>query len=609
MSPKQIKALLYAINDSALIQDALANTIGNLLGANDAGDGIGMSVYSMRDNAFTGTAGQTSFTLADKYIFFNDNDLNSVYHPVVSIDVPVATNPSGHYTITVCDEANSNITDLVTMKYDAGVASFDVEHLPKPCVITFDSGYAIAGDVNVTHDLASYYVGRDSMRNKGIKAIGYLLSSAYRGLRSASETYGCYFSFNKVDEGKNLLDAFFRDPYSDYGHSTYGLLYLFANSGFYSDLFRLDGAYTTDVGAAYYSAGAYTFFHALTFKVEAQFDVTIDVGGNDINLAPSAELSVGKYIGQADSDYGHIHAVQTIFDTMVAEYNDPTIGFGTFVREARWFDTYATSAATFDLYNSFLALGLEEDEVQGYDITNPLYRYVISSTIDQAAAKSEGVVPSIQNALENLVYTYDVDVPNHDVYDSATDTVTSREVQNYASTGTTGLFEKSILAGLVQRYHDLKVKAVDLEYNAPSIYAGASKKYTRIGDPSLKVADEAALLVDLYDSDYAALTSEYLGALSTTLHAMSIIDQDGALNDEAKAALQADYVSLDGQRTNLVDILYLTSLYDAMLTKGFFKLVAGLPPQVTDMPYINQQGVIGNVATDFSYTAVSTCVA
>ncbi|MCR5349100.1 MAG: hypothetical protein K6E59_05820 [Bacilli bacterium] len=608
VSPKQVKTLLYAINQCTLLSDLLPNAVGDLLGVNDEGKGIGLDQYSNLERTYTTYVGKSVFDVTALAEFFLDGDTSKAFQDISTVTFPVASNPSGHYTVTLKDD--SDVTSCIPMTYEGGKATFVTEGLPQAFKITLGTGYVIGGDVVTLTNLASFDIGADGFATKSIKAIGYLLSSVYRGERPGS----CYFSFTNTD---GSLANFFSDD-SDYTHSTYGLLGLFGLSGFYDRELNSSNVFVT-AGDGDYSAASYTFYNALNFKVAVPVNISLDLSaiypGVKITLPNETTISISDHVGSGSTAESHMETIHGIFSSLN--------GIEDYVREARWFDLHAADVGTFDVYNGYQGTALNATSVGGVDITNPAYRYLLAMWIDNAftLASEDAAIKSIQGALAAKEITYSITVA-----DDATHTTT------YEGTNVSPKFATEILANLVTHCEQNKADMVDLAYATATATSPmvTSYKYTRIGDKTNKVSTQAGLHDDLYASDCAKLTPAYLTEVSNAFDAMRIVCKDSPSSAE-KAALKADFESFGVEATKFIDMFYLASLYDHMVyygdrplnpllvsvpwiindqlglkDQGFFKIAT---LKVTDFPIVGQDGMIENVATAWSYANIASTIA
>ena len=531
MSPKRIKTLFYAVNDSTLLGDVLPSSVSNLLSKK----GLGVTRYSTWGHSIAVAPGQLTFN-SDDYAFFK---AGSSYKGFSSLEVPVAADPTdggAHYTIVRSDD--TDITNLVKATYDAGVFSLDVQGLNDPFTLTMNSGYGFDGDITAKIDYSNFYVGQEKYREKSIFSIGLMLSSVYKG-----EGKGYY------DFGEGSLNL--EDPSSDYTHSTYGLLSLFGDSGFFGEALNADGNYAGSVMETAYTAGPAALFNALKFTITANVNIAIDIGLNHISFPNEATISIGERVGKGSTKASHIIKLQEIFDSLNAEEDK----VGAYVREAQWFDHYADAAGTFDLYDSYQRKSLHDNEVSGVDITAANIRSTLHNYIDYAFTQSADAMNAMRKLLDSSRLTYAIDVPN----DPA-------DLWNKTGTNVATNFGNEVLASILTELESNKADDVDLALETPNYHLlETSRKYTRIGDTARTVEDEKATLRnDYYASEFALVNPTFLTEVKSALSAMEILNHAPLAGQHEALASAFDAMNV-GNASKFTHLFYLASLYDRFL--------------------------------------------
>ena len=621
IAPAKIKSLLYSINFSSLLSDVLPNSVGDLLG-DDGTSGMGLNKFSTFSRVLDAPAvgddydgtrviAVNSTTLPWIYERSLDAYSNPVYgkfHGLTSISFAVMSNPEGHYTVR--DSANNDVTSVFPLTYTAGEATLAAKGFPGEFVVTLDVGYEIDGPVTFSYDLANYRIGQDGYRNTGIRGMGYLLSSAFRG-KDYAESGGSYFSFR--ESGDDSLQSFLTEhtivspKKSDYAHSTYGLLSLFGDSGFYGSIMDVNGDFIADsaLDPEFYSAGAYSFYKALNFEVEAPVEVEFDIAAQHITFSPSATISIGKYIGDGDTDESHMHAITSLFRSYSLDHYED------YAREAGWFDRFATSVGTLDVYNDYIFRATTVDELEGpggtsVDISGmPVARITLTSNIDNAFASSSEAISSMSTALRSLKYDLDIVIP-HD--DDTGDALHPVDVETYNLPATVSDYARQILRGLVHGLGLGKSNTVNIDYAMPTM-SGSTLKSTRIAEPT--VLDDLSVYTPTSLDDEAAIAAKdaafdnYLRTASGLFPMMEELYKD-TMDDASKAHVRDGFLSLDGNTSKIVGFFYVGSLYDRMLAKGFFGYDGLL--RVTDFPSLIANGRIANVDTPFSYGAIAQTI-
>ena len=595
ISPKQIKTLLYAINENSILSDVLPNSVGDLLGTNSAGDGIGLSKFSSVTHGYSIGAGSTSFNIANHPELFYEGNAANGFAGADVLHAGVSGDPAGKYEIHLNDDASTDITDLVTVTYADNTANFYVTGLTQDFTITLNSGLTFTGGVLVDVDGSNFDLDYNAYRNVGVKAIGYLLSSAYRGAVSG----GVYFSF--AGSSDVTLDSFYNDASSNFKHSTYGMLNLFLSSGFYTEKFTEAGIPTL-LSVDSHSAGALALYNALEFTIDTTVDISFEIAPSTfLTLPSSTTISIGKYIGEGTTKFEHLQAI----DTMTSGYT-----IYNYVQEAYWLDHSASQAGTFDVYDDYQHHALSDTEISSVAMTD-YYRFALSSYIDWAFATNDSAMDAIEAAFDSLAFVeHTFDVPLHQTGEpgSYVDTVKTVSID-----GEHTVVAKSIIANLIASAEQNKADFIDLEHETITVQGGGnSKRYTRIGDPALHVSEEAALRTAglTYADDYAGLTTTLRGSAKNAFKAMRFVNKGStgiftpyALTDEDKDSLRAAFNGMT-QTDKFTNLFYLASIYDRMVPLTASGLYTFVPE--TDVAFVNASGVIHGSAMPFTYANIAS---
>ena len=600
ISPDKIRGLLYAINESKILNSALGISMGSLLGTNSADSGIGLNAYS--EKTFSLALGSTvvsadTIDMNQAAVLFDDGDNSSFdnYHAVNMISVPTDGDVSGKFKALYHVNATSTLdmTSLIACNFEAGVTTFvgpADSAIPVPLEITLTGGNSFTGAADFVVDYANYYLDQDTYRGDAstgvrgtIDVIGYLLSSAYRGELGGNNRY---FSFNNVPATENALSMFFDDyekGTSSFDHSTYGLLLLFSDSGFYETGLDADGNFTS--GVAHHTASAYALYNALLFEINAP-DIEIEVGGTMYYLPSETELALGNLIGKGVTASDHIAKLEGYLGEMTTENMDQV------VKEAFWFDNYATSAGTFDAYNELHQLVLNSG-AYGY----PMVQSALELAIDQKFVESSGMavnaVDEMRKLLSSTVYApgAKIDIPLSD---------TVLESHEFGGQGPDlGL---SVVANIINHSGALKYGSLCIDYEAPTLLFGTSKKNTR--------TDLTGFNDDMFgvDEDYAPMTANYLAKVDACYGLM----QGVYASTDQKAAIKAGFELLgDGVQNDYAELFYLASLYDVMINPSNVNHVYHFtsPTDLSDLPFWNAKGNVNGVMTDLSFQTVAALYA
>lgn len=600
IAPDKIRGLLYAINESKILNSALGISMGSLLGTNSADSGIGLNAYS--EKTFTSPLGgavvsANTISMGQASVLFDDGDTSSLdkYHPVNKISVPTDGSVSGKFQALYRVNATSTLdmTSLIACNYDAGVTTFvgpADSAIPVPLEITLTGGNSFTGDANFVVDYANYFLSQETYRGDAsagvrgtIDVIGYLLSSAYRGELGG---YSRYFSFNNVPPTENALSMFFDDyekGTSSFDHSTYGLLLLFSDSGFYETGLDADGNFTS--GTIHHTASAYALYNALLFEVNAP-DIAIDVGGMVYHLPANTELALGDLIGKGNTPADHIGKLEDYLSEMTTENMDQV------AKEAYWFDHFATSAGTFDAYNKLHQLVLDSS---AYGL--PMVQYALELGIDQQFAESSGMavnaVDEMRKLLSSTVYetSAKIDIPLSD---------TVIEPHEFGGAGPDlGL---SVVANLINDSGTLKFDSLGIDYDAPTLLFGTSKKNTR--------TDLAAFSDDMFGpgEDYSTMTDVYLNKVDACFDIMKNI----YASTDQKAAIKAGFdVLADSGQNDYAELFYLASLYDPMINPSNVNHVFHVtsPVDCSDLPFWNADGNVDGLPTPLTFQRLATLYA
>ena len=621
IAPGQIKNLLYAVNESGLLSDVLPNNMGNLLNSDDSGDGLGMDSYT--ETTFNeNVAGQTEIDLSNSLYLFDGADTDATYHSPDDVTVAVSGNPEGHFRAYIED---TDITSLVSVKSTStpGTYVFGTKNFPKPVRIELLDALTFASDAEFNVSLAHLDLGHDGYLDHGIKGLGYLMSSAYRGTAGGTRTSNLYFSFaeDKQVGDDPILKTFFEEYAnggSDFQHSTYGLLSLFGGSGFYDYRLNPDNSFAKEGTPDTYSAGAYALYNALEFEVKDNLKISIPLqvpdghGGlvdKTISIQSPAKMSVSKYIGQGDTPSEIMSNIEGILAS--CNYND----FQTFTDEAIWFDRYATSAGTFDVYNQSSSMAVYQNEVIDSDtaehisIDYPTVRYNFFVQVDKAFVGNDAAYQTILDLLSSTDVSYSIQVPDGEA---------PEEIANYGGDHVNPKFGENIVAGLLTASTDYRVKIADLgadgkiditgttfpgSKNARSGYNPLlfTRKYTRIGNAALTLEEEGVVhFVDDYFTQ-GLTDADYMKELRDNYSLLHILSKDAPLNAAEKADVVALYQSLDqGNAAKFSNLFYLICLYDHMIDTGLYYYNS--PTDNLDFEMMN------DVLNPFSFGAIASSI-
>ena len=548
VDPIKIEMLLQAINRSEyLLSDVLTYSIEDLVNS------VGIKAYSV--NEYTGylAAGQDTLTASD----FRQG--NGVFHGVSKLTIPLSTDPTGHFKVLI--ESGVDVAALVPVEYKAARATFDIGGLHEAFTLILE--YPNATNVEYTYevDLGDFHLDHDELRTKAIPAFGKLLSSVYRGSTNPAID-SQYYVFNNVH-----LNAMFNDPESNYVHSTYGLLNMFAHAGFYEETIDAAGNLVkSDSSDAYTTVKGMALFNAIHFQAEADVHIVINVptsmGSIPIEIPNNLNVSIGSYVGpEATTDIGHVKAISDLLDDC-DELSE-------IVREAAWFDQYAASAVTMELYGYYSQYVFLHDKIMSVTMTDFIRDFLVRG-IDQqfsTATLTPQPIDSIISALNSLEYSYDVKVPI-DINPAHTTSYTVSP-----SNPVKGQFNTQILAGIATRLFDSRVSHLSLDavgMTTPvTLGIGTpSTRYSRIGDPAKTVIEERATLVDdLYGVANSAQGSAYFAKIGNLLKAMraSYVKGSGYLNEMADNLELVDGVV----GSKFANIFYISAIYDNLFSDVF----------------------------------------
>ena len=592
ISPVKIRSLLYSLNNSELLKDALPLSLTSFLGtSSETGTGIGLDRFTK--NTFTSavTLGGTSIDMKDVGALFEDGDNTKTFHPVSEILLPVSselrTGSTLHFSAIYHKDATTDIdmTPLfVTSGYDP-VAKTELirtkDRIYVPLEITLKDGVTFEnGNAEFVVDYADYDIGRDGYADTGIDAIGYLLSSAYRGKDYANR----FFSFGK--SGDSTLSTFF-DEYEDgdsaYDHSTYGLLALFADSGFYEAKLDAAGNFTSS-DTPNHTTAAYALYNAFNFKISAAVDVsvTIDSGpyAGVYPLPTISELSMGGLIGKGNTPAEHLKSIEEYLCQMTLDKMD------FITKEAYWFDTYAAAAGTFAAYDTVHKVAFDTSYVNEI-------KYFLLSGIDLAFSMSPNdAVAEIVKSLRSTTYDYTISVPLSD-----------EVAEPHSGAAVKPDIGRSVIANLLLSNGAHKGNGLDLAA-MPDAFGIVSKKSTRIA--SIEFDD------DLFGSDYALMDEEYLGEIATGFMIMRelYLDDSTALTTEQKTFIHDSFASLKdtGGASKFTHIFYLASLYDLMIAPAHLNGVFSLAT-LTNLSSYLADGQIAGVPTPLTFANVASLYA
>ncbi len=540
MSPENIRGLLYSINCSVLLDDSLPLSLTSFLGSNSSGSGIGLDNYTTNTYEYALTSGEKSFDMKNVTALFDDGDASKAFHSVSKITIPVSASIDDGFTAIYHKDATTDIdmTKMFASTYDSltGLAVLSTsDRLWVPVEITITNSATFTGSpAQFVVDYADYDIGRSVYESNAIDAMGYLLASAYRGDAYSSR----YFSFN--DSGDGTLASFFQEKESGlsaYDHSTYGLLALFADSGFYEA--QLDGSDNFVSSSPNHTAGAYALYNALRFKTSVAMELTIKTSiYGDIPLPTITELSLGELIGSGTTDAEHLSALNGYFSKMLLTDMDYV------TKEAYWFDQFAAASGTFAAYETVLVTALELSPIDGLT-------YELLAGIDkQFSTYSDDPVGEIVKALGSSLFDYSIAIPLSDA-----------DAEVHSGTGKVPEIGSSVITNLVSLTGAHKATGLDLDFTVPeAINALGSKKNTRIDVAAAKTALTA---------DYSSMNDAYFQEVIADFNLMKLFynNATSAFSSAQKAAAQSAFAGLSdtGGAAAFNKIFYISSLYDQMI--------------------------------------------
>ena len=586
IAPDKIRGLLYALNDSQILDDSMPLSMNSLLGTHegDTSGGIGLNKYTSTSYGYAVTAGEKTVDMRNVAALYDDGDTSKTFHPVREITLPVTgaitSGANPEFQAIYHKDATTDIDMTALFKasdYDsvAGTVTLTtVDSIWYPVEITLTGAASFTtGDVDFLVDYADYDIGREAYASNGIDAIGYLLSSAYRGENYPSR----YFSFNDYASDATLSSFFDEKKIhkSDFDHSTYGLLVLFSDSGFYEAGLDAAGNFTT--GVPNHSASAFALFSALKFKVSAEVDVTIDTALGPVTLPTANELSLGSLIGQGSTDAEHLKALEGYLADMTLAHMDYV------TKEAYWFDNFAASAGTFAAYDEAIHAALESaysDEI----------KYVLVGGVDSVFAISPNdAVGEIMKSLTSTFYDYSIDIPLSDY-----------APEHYEGTAERPDIGSSAVANLITSVATHKGEGLKLSFDAPTAAFGTSTKDTRVSTTDF--AD------DLFDSDFALMDAAYLNEVHAAFGLMKTfyVNAQTTFTAEQKLAVKEGFETLSdvGGAANFNKIFYVSALYDSLIYVPLTK-VNGVFDALNDLPSFVANGLIAGAATPLTFGAIA----
>lgn len=216
LEPEKITDLFNDMNGLAIVEDALSDTLSDLL------ENTGLNDKSIIEFDMLNS---TSYDFSDYYLEENTPSINRI----------TFDSSNGKYSVKFItgEELNPVLTvnDLGSNKYEV-----ITKDLRNPFTLEGVEGGVIS-NVHVYFDTAIYSLTREQLAKKDIAAIGSLLKDMYDPKKHE------YFDFNAKSTIDTTRNKDFRD-FRHEGHSTKGIFDLLKDSTIYSGEFNFDG---TDV--------------------------------------------------------------------------------------------------------------------------------------------------------------------------------------------------------------------------------------------------------------------------------------------------------------------------------------------------------------------------
>ena len=265
LEPEKITDLFHDMNGLTIVEDALSNTISDLL------DNTGLNDKSIIEFDM---ANSTSYDFSSYYLKENTPSINRI----------TFDSASGDYSIKFKNDINE-LKSILTENHDSASTKYEVitKDLRNPFIL---EGSDIT-NVHVYFDTAIYSLTREQLETKDIEAIGSLLHDMYD--YKGSKTY---FDFNakKNEADPTSKNKDFRDFINE-GHSTKGILDLLNNSTIYSAKFNFDG---TDVKVG--EDTTKTTFASKGLVFNNIMEVTVKFGTADVKVSMASNFEgANKY--------------------------------------------------------------------------------------------------------------------------------------------------------------------------------------------------------------------------------------------------------------------------------------------------------------------------
>ncbi len=339
LSPTKIKALFHDMNGLAIVEDALSNTISDLL----ANTGLNDKSIIEFD-----IANSTYYDFSSYYLEENTPSINKI-----TFD---SSNGKYSFKFKTGEDFTSKLTinDLGSNKYEA-----ITKDLRNPFTLEGVSSGVIS-NVHVYFDTAIYSLTREQLETKDIAAIGSLLESMFTVTNPATGE-GKYFDFNDKSTTDPTRNNDFRDFIHE-GHSTKGILDVLNNSTIYSAKFNFDG---TDAKVG--EDATNTTFASRGLVFNNILEVTVKFGTIDVKVSMASNFDGSNQYEKAEN-------ITKLFGkfnmTKEADFFDKQI-FSSSIFQA-YLDTAdgATDSTTFATYNAVLG-GIAKGSA-----TDPTLKYV-----------------------------------------------------------------------------------------------------------------------------------------------------------------------------------------------------------------------------------------
>lgn len=318
LEPEKITDLFHDMNGLAIVEDALSDTLSDLL------ENTGLNDKSIIEFDMLNS---TSYDFSDYYLEENTPSINRI----------TFDSSNGKYSVKFItgEELNPVLTvnDLGSNKYEA-----ITKDLRNPFTLECVEGGVIS-NVHVYFDTAIYSLTREQLAKKDIAAIGSLLKDMYD---PASHKY---FDFNAKSTIDTTRNKDFRD-FRHEGHSTKGIFDLLKDSTIYSGEFNFDGT-SVKVG----EDATKTTFASRGLVFNNILEVTVDFNETKVPVSLASNFDgANKY--KKSEKITEIFGKSNMADE--AKFFDEQI-FSSSIFQA-YLDTASTAAdsATFATYNGVL---------------------------------------------------------------------------------------------------------------------------------------------------------------------------------------------------------------------------------------------------------------